>query len=69
MKHELDDDAVCIHCGHDACEERHLARLGYVYPPTPCPVRDEAVRQRNYRAWQAERDQYDDYVEDQAGWR
>lgn len=59
MKHELDDDSVCIHCGHDACEEHHLKRLGYSYPPTACPVQDKNVRNRNYAHYMAEYDRYE----------
>lgn len=29
--HELDDDSVCIHCGHDAAEAAYYSRRGYAH--------------------------------------
>lgn len=45
-RHEWDDGGVCIHCGHNGCEEHHQL-IGY----TSCPVWDEAVRKRNFTNW------------------
>lgn len=51
MNHEWDDDAGCIHCGHDGAEEFHLKRLGYTYPPSSCPVWDKGLRVRNRKRY------------------
>lgn len=60
-KHEYDDDACCIHCGHDGAEESHLRRAGYPADRTPCPVWSEEQRAENRRYYIANSDPYDVY--------
>lgn len=38
--HEYDDDGVCIHCGFDGAEWRHLKSIGRQEDPIP-PCTDE----------------------------
>lgn len=45
MKHELDHDACCIHCGLDACDFPRGERL------PPCPVWNEDTRAENRRRY------------------
>lgn len=52
-RHEFDDDACCIHCGHDGAEEAHLRKLGYEVGRSSCSVWDERVRAQNRARYQA----------------
>jgi hypothetical protein len=61
MKHDVDDDGCCLHCGFDAVEFHHQA--GHIFPgmeyaePMPaCPVTDKVKREENQRVYRATRD-------------
>lgn len=43
MKHELDDDGVCIHCGFDGAEWWHLERMKEPENREPSPPCKERV--------------------------
>ena len=46
LPHEWDDDACCIHCGHDGAESWHLAKFcGYelVESDRFCSIRPAAL--------------------------
>ena len=47
LPHEWDDDACCIHCGHDGAESRHLVQVaGYELTDEDrwCEIRERKAR-------------------------